>query len=136
MMSRLRLVIAWLVMAAVPLQGLAAATMAFCGGTHDAQIQQVVQAMDTDGAAHDHSKHSHAAKAETKGGGGKDLTKAMSLPDASHKCGVCASCCHSIALTEFPHWPAFAPLPQAELAEPIMLIHAIPSELPDKPPRA
>lgn len=57
------------------------------------------------------------------------------LPSAGHTCAVCASC-NSPALAEFPHWRSFEVLPQAESAEPFMLIHAPPFRLPDKPPRA
>lgn len=124
MMSRLRILIAWLVMAAVPLQGLAAATMAFCGGEHHRQPAQVSAA---EAGAHRHADgttHEHTAAA------------AKALPDTNHKCGVCASCCNGVAIAQSIYSAAFVPLPQAELAEPFVLIHAPPSQLPDKPPRA
>ena len=138
MMSRLRLVIAWLLMAALPLQGLAAATMAFCGPAHEHQSTRAMATMaDEHGGAHDHSQHAHATEIATAADGGHDAAQDTgALPDVSHKCGVCASCCHGIALAGLPHWPAFVPLPQGGLAEPFVPIHATPSELPDKPPRA
>lgn len=129
-MSRFRRFLAWLVVAAIPLQGLAAASMLFCGmGEHHAPAQVAAAA----GGQHDHSKHSHAAEVQVKKTA--DNTNKQ-LPDAAHTCGVCASCCHSVAITEFPQLVAFAPVPQAELAEPFVLIHARPSQVPDKPPRA
>jgi hypothetical protein len=139
MLSRLRLLLAWLVMAALPLQGFAAATMAFCDGAHHertpwaGETVPLAHAVDARGAPHDQSGHSHAAHAQAFDDDG--ATQAAH-PDANHKCGVCASCCHSIALAEIPQWPALAPLPQAGLSEPVLLIHAAPSALPDKPPRA
>lgn len=130
-MSRFRLFLAWLVLAAIPLQGMAAASMLFCGmGEHHAPA--VVAKHDTAGE-HDHSRHSHAAEVQlekTADDAGKKL------PDVAHKCPVCASCCNIVAITEFPQLAAFAPLPQAESAEPFVLIHARPSQVPDKPPRA
>lgn len=138
-MSRFRLFLAWLIVAAIPLQGLAASSMLFCGmGGHHAPAQVAsaqadpVSSADVAVAGHDHSKHSHAAEGQAKKAGDAAGKK---LPDASHKCGVCASCCHSVAIAEFPELVVFAPLPQAELAEPFVLIHARPSQVPDKPPR-
>jgi hypothetical protein len=140
-MSRFRSLLVWLVMAAIPLQGLAAASMLFCGmGAHHAPAQQAAAApsvhashAESASGSHDHSKHSHDAEVQA------DKTQDASggkLPDASHKCGVCASCCSSVAIAEFPQLVAFAPAPQAELAEPFLLILARPSPVPDKPPRA
>lgn len=140
-MSRFRTLLVWLVMAAIPLQGLAAASMLFCGmGAHHAPAQQIaavkhmkaMQAADGATGGHDHSKHGHAAAEQPE----KSIdTSNTQLPDASHKCGVCASCCHSIAIAEFPQLVAFAPAPQADLVEPFVLIQARPSPVPDKPPR-
>ena len=129
-MSRFRLFLAWLIVAAIPLQGMAAASMLFCGtGDHHAPAQVVAAGADQ----HDHSQHSHA--------GDVPATKAAhdsgkQLPDVAHKCSVCASCCNSVAITEVPQLVAFAPVPQADLAEPFVLIHARPSQVPYKPPRA
>lgn len=114
-MLLLRLVLAWLIMAAIPLQGVAAVSMAFCKGSHPqgvAEVQaQVKQALD----------ETHAAK---------------SLPDAGHTCGVCASCCHSLAMAEVQRWPAVVPIAHPAPAEVVLRIDAAPSQLPDKPPRA
>jgi hypothetical protein len=138
MMSRLRLVIAWLVMAAVPLQGLAAATMVFCGGAHHGQAAQVSSAESgmhehANGAEHDHAATTAASEDD---GASVQAPASKALPDANHKCGVCSSCCSGVAIAQSLSSAAFMPLPQAELAEPFVLIHAPPSQLPDKPPRA
>jgi hypothetical protein len=140
-MSRFRTLLAWLIMAAIPLQGVAAASMLFCGmGSHHAPSQQAslmkqapVQVADKATGEHDHATHSHAAAEQVKKTAD---TSGVKLPDALHKCGVCASCCHSIAIAEFPALVAFAPAPQADLVEPFVLIQARPSPVPDKPPRA
>lgn len=135
-MSLLRLLLAWLIMAAIPLQGFAAASMVFCKGAHHAQAisQAEAPSLATAAGMHDHSSHSHATQAQATRAA--DQPVGAEIPDASHKCGVCASCCHSIAIAELPHWPAFAPIPQAELAEPFLLIHTTPSAVLDRPPRA
>lgn len=134
-MSRLRLFLAWMIMAAIPLQGFAAASMFFCKGDHHTQAssQAAVPSLAAAAGAHDHATHSHPAGLEaTKAA---DQAADAELPDAAHKCGACASCCHSLAIAGFPQWPAFAPFPQAGLAEPFLLIHAAPSQVPDRPPR-
>lgn len=138
MVSRFGLFLAWLVMAAVPLQGLAAASMLYCGvGAHHApgEVTAVQQAqLVSDGNAgrlHD-SGHGHAAGVQAKEAAD---TGSKNLPDSAHKCGVCASCCHSLAIGDIPGLLALAPSAQAGLAEPLVLIHAGPSQVPDKPPR-
>lgn len=142
-MSRLRTIVAWLVMATLPLQGLAAASMLFCGmAAHDAHPQLATDLSHASHAStvhvattveHDHSLHGHAQAQPAAKHGNSSGTK---LPDASHKCGVCASCCHGVAIAEHPQRVAFAPAPQADLIEPLVLIQARPSPVPDKPPRA
>lgn len=101
--------------------------MLFCGtGEHHAPTQVIVD-------QHDHSEHGHADEVPSKQAVDDTGKK---LPNLAHKCSVCASCCSIVALTEFPQLVAFAPVPQAELAEPFVLIHARPAQVPDKPPRA
>jgi hypothetical protein len=139
-MSRFRLFLAWLILAAIPLQGLAASSMLFCGmGGHHApsQVASAQAHLASSGSSasvgHDHSKHSHASDVQAKKAAHNAGKK---LPDAAHKCAVCASCCNIVAIFDFPQLAAIAPVPQAELAEPFLLIHARPSQVPDKPPRA
>ena len=140
-MSRFRLFLAWLIVVAIPLQGLAASSMLFCGmGAHHATAQvAAAQVVDlalsgsVANASHDHSKHSHSGEVQTK----KTADNAgKKLPGVEHQCAVCASCCNIVGITEFPLLVASAPMPQAELAEPFVLIRALPSPVPDKPPRA
>lgn len=131
-MSRLRLLFAWLVLVAVPLQGFAAASMLYCGTgpRHDAVAQVQVQSVSA--GQHDHSSHGHGKVVKVE----KSADGQSKLPDSSHKCGVCASCCHSAAITETVRVLAMAPLPQAEVTALFVAIHPQPSPVPDKPPRA
>lgn len=139
-MSCVRVFLAWLVMAAIPLQGLAASSMLYCGmGAHhgaEAVVATVHLPVSTESRAtgrHEHSQHGHEAAVD-----GKKMADDVKqkLPDAAHKCGVCASCCHSLAIADFPQTVVFAPLPQAEVAGPFVLIHTRPTLVPDRPPRA
>lgn len=123
------MLLVWLVMAAIPLQGFAAASMLLCGmGASHAPAA----------AEHDHAKHGHDNAAGTQAKKADDTSgqPAKQLPDSSHKCGVCASCCNSVAITESPQPVAVVHLPQAEWAELFVLIHTGPLQVPDKPPRA
>jgi hypothetical protein len=125
-MSRLRFLLAWLIMLAIPVQGLAAATMAFCVAEH--QVAHAGHAPAN--ADHDHSAHSHGTGSTAHAAADQSV-----LPDANHKCGVCASCCHGVALTQAHPWPELVPLERAGLIEPFVRIHPAPSARPDKPPR-
>ena len=126
-------------MLALPLQGFAAASMLFCGmgATQGSGTQQlfVIAAYHhmagVKGTQHDHSKPAKAAQAAKQS---PDMQK--QLPDATHKCGVCASCCSVVAISSFPATVEPPSLPKADLAEPFVLIYAVPSRLPEKPPRA
>lgn len=131
-MSHLRFVVAWLIMLALPLQGFASATMVFCSGEHhgaSAAIQEVHE-----NPSHDHSAHQHAA-VDSHEVNADEARSSHPLPDANHKCGVCASCCYSVAVTEDRASSGFAPLQRAQLAEFFLRIDAASAEFPDKPPR-
>ena len=135
-MFRIRLLFAWLVLAAIPLQGFAAASMLYCGmgPGHGAQVQPRSASSDRTNDHHDHADgaHSHAKVEKVD----KSLDEKAQLPDSSHKCGVCASCGHSAAMTETPRSLAVTSMPQARAVAPLVLIHPRPSPVPDKPPRA
>jgi hypothetical protein len=129
MLVRLRLLLTWILMAAVPVQGFAAGSMLFCAAaTHE------VAGRGAQLAAHrDHASHSHEAGDVAKPGtpSGK-----AAVADTQHQCSLCAACCHSVGITELPSiWQA-ASVPQADLADPFVLIVSHLTPLPDKPPRA
>jgi hypothetical protein len=141
-MFRLRLFFAWLLMAAVPLQGFAAASMLMCGMAAQQApayaIRHVQQDTDVHAAhavaAHqDHSAHHHAAPLHH---GEKKAGSAHAHSDASHKCNLCAACCHSAAIVQAVLAIALAPAPQSGWAEPLVRIAPIELPVPDKPPRA
>lgn len=88
----------WLLAAALPLQGLTAATMAACGVVHHGHTSTIsqtgttsdrsgmadmhVHGHDASSVAHRHAgaSHSHPEKIDNAAGGG-------------HQCSACASCC-------------------------------------------
>ena len=138
-MSRFRYLLLCIIMLALPLQGFAAASMLFCGmgAGHDAKTAQVEMASSHHQMAdamvmpHEHQKQDTSAQIAKQS---PDIQK--QLPDSSHKCGVCAACCSLIAITDFPLTVEVQSSPKVNLAEPFVLIHAVPSRLPEKPPRA
>lgn len=132
-MSALRLLLAWLIIAAVPLQGFAAASMAFCKGDHHAPTsRQDAERGTARISTHDHARHSDGVEIRA----GETQSTAAKVPDAAHKCGVCSSCCYSFGIAQRVHWPSLSPAPQAALAEPFLVILTTPSSVLDKPPRA
>jgi hypothetical protein len=137
-MSRFRRLLLCLMMLALPLQGFAAASMLFCGmpPAKQATAETTMHAAHHDAKGvnapnHDHSIHGDGSQLDKPSAGADE-----SSSDRSHKCSVCAACCNVIALTESPATVQVQSLPKADLAEPFVLIHAVASRLPDRPPRA
>jgi len=135
----MRLLLACLVMLAIPLQGFAAATMLFCGagnGHHAAAAPT--------GAQHDHRGHvhpvsdAHASHTEVQAKMAPDFPDATAKTPAGtvHKCGVCSSCCHLVAITESVPLVRIALVPHADIAAPVVAVQNRPVRVPDKPPRA
>lgn len=154
-MSRaVRAFLVWVMAIAMPVQGMAASAMLFCGPSHERMMQRLVvdaPAMAShhgagaghDHAATDHGEHRHAAhaahadavapdpaaEADADGAGG------MSPHHAQFNCSACAACCFMLAL------PASFALPEA--VSPVHAVHPPPaapvaSHPPDgldRPPR-
>jgi hypothetical protein len=91
-------VLLWLLMAALPIQGLAAVVKASCGQTHHAlmsattptaQDAAVNQHSHSDGATHSHP--AHATGAPVQANVPADIS---TVPDVkSSYCSACAACC-------------------------------------------
>ena len=134
MFSRIRLFLLWAVMLAVPFQGYAAATMAFCVSSSSTmsqtQVLQTARGASDAVAVHDHGQIDPALSAHEH-----DAHAHVADDDAGHKCGTCGAC-HSSALTTALHPPALFTLPQADLQEPVDVVRNVEPRLLDKPPRA
>jgi len=142
-MSRLRLVLACLLMAALPLQGWAAVTMAFCGDLHRTAAAVVAEAGHSAGHAMEHAAphgHDHAAPhahADTDHQhDGHSTPSKTSTSGADHKCPACGACCHGAGLAAFDPLPVVAPPARVDAIEPVVQLHAPSLRQPDKPPRA
>ena len=122
----IRTLLVWLLALALPMQGVAAATMAFCGQAHQAV------------AAADHSRHqlhadhdAHRAQLHTAEPG----SDAPAAPSEAHTCSACASCCSVGAiLTALPSVPLpdFAP---TVFVATVTAVDAFVADGLDRPPR-
>lgn len=128
-----RVLLMWLLAVALPVQGVAAATMQFCGAAHHPQKQQVQGADHGHGAAHAEADGHHVGAAGPAG----EASAASDLsPHGQQKCSACAACCAGSALP-----PAALVLPVVEPASECVTV--VPSAYvgPDvagleKPPRS
>ena len=133
MLSRVRLFLACLLLLAIPLQGLAAAGMLYCGGAAAHAHGHPTQAA---GAEHDHRGHPHSGHDHAVAEPQQEAGPAATLPGAGHKCGACAACCHAVAIAAAFQPMAAASAPQAPVAEPVLHLYSRSAPVPDKPPRA
>jgi hypothetical protein len=97
-----RLVLAFLLVAAIPLQGLAAATMTLCASGHASSLGNPTAAAHDAMSGHhraDHHMHHRESAASAEGDRSVDRTSHASLDKQSKpKCSVCASCCSAAAM--------------------------------------
>ena len=139
-----RIFVAWLIVAALPLQGFAAASMLLCS-----QPAAVVHEDASEHGHHAGHAHDHGADMTAVGDAGPDASlaaqpheahaaasTAATADDPGHSCSICASCCHVMGFAETvgPLLPAAAP--SAALGHPGAPVTTRASPLPDKPPRA
>ena len=139
-----RALLIWLLVLAVPAQGAAAATMAFCGPNHHggvaaAQMQAAAHANRDhhDGAVAPEHEHPQAAAVADKDSSAAAASVASSkVSDASkYKCSACASCCSASAFLSsvlaVPA-PVFTP---TEFSTVVPSVDTFAADGPDRPPR-
>jgi hypothetical protein len=143
MASLIRTLLIWLLVLAVPAQAAAAATMAFCGPSHDGGRQATVSRQ---GAPTGHAHHGSAAESphEHRGVAAQPDEDASASPASTtapaklvqaDKCSACTSCCSAAAiLTTVLTVPAPAISPTVSIAD-VPTVDACAAEGPDRPPR-
>ena len=129
----------WIVMLAIPAQGMAASTMLLCGPSHH-RMQQALS--ETEHDAHEHpapeameaSQHEHASsQADTSPHDAKQGGQLAEL--GKYKCSACASCCSAAAILQaFPVVATVATVTQA-FVSPLSSVFAFVTDGPDRPPR-
>lgn len=138
----IRTLLIWLLVLAVPAQGAAAATMAFCGPNHHGG-ESTSAPLDLSSNASEHSHHGDAAPVhEVDAEASADAVIADDssvIVKASHaakqKCSACASCCSLGAiLTTVPVIPVADSAPTV-FATVVPTVDAFAADGPDRPPR-
>ena len=142
----LRFVIVWLVALALPVQGIAGATMAHCGPTHARMHTAQADAGPHAAAGHHHGLHDAAAPHHLGAAAADPVDHGAASHHAAaqtdkftelgqYNCSACASCCSVCALLS-----TFAPLLAPEFA-PTVFVAVVPrvatfaTDGPDRPPR-
>jgi hypothetical protein len=148
-----RAFIAWVLVIAMPAQGMAASAMLFCGPSHERMMQVLV--LNAPGPLHAHAghamhpvpamdhgeHHAHAGSAASVAsdptvGADGDGTGSLFPHHGTFSCSVCAACCTALAL------PARFELPQDVHSARALRLSPVPpvaSHAPDRlerPPRA
>ena len=145
-MARLRLFLTWLLLAALPLQGFAAATVLQCGPAQRALAAlEAHQASAGHGHGHRHGHHPHVAPVDAAAHEADEAHVANAVhtqeagaasPADGHSCFACAAACHAPALAGDAPRIALAPAPQVHADTPFQGFESRPPPVPDKPPRA
>jgi hypothetical protein len=130
----------WLLVLAVPAQGAAAATMAFCGPNHHGGGSPRAEVSAT---SSEHSHHGDAmagheldADADAVVASADEVSVVVKASQAAkQKCSVCASCCSLGAiLTTVPVVPASDSAPTV-FTTVVPTVGAFAADGPDRPPR-
>lgn len=137
-MLNIRSLLLWLLMLALPMQGFAAASMLYCGmGSSNGVVQ--AEAMP---ASHHHSASAEEVNDTKHDMHGQNHAQQQSpdsqkqLPDAEHKCNLCAACCTLVGLSEESEPLTVAALGDTKFLDLLNPTYSTPSRLPERPPRA
>jgi hypothetical protein len=123
MWRSVRTAFVWLMAVALPLQGLAAATMLNCGPAHHRMAALMAsQPSSPEVAAHDHSAHAHHMAVAPDASSDESAADGAAAPSqwdqaAKLKCSACAACCSAAALP--PAIVTFPSIRQAAVFEPV-----------------
>ena len=140
----IRTLLVWLLVLAVPAQGAAAATMAFCGANHHggaaathteqmAPAEHAPMRADAQGTHHSHDETA-PAHSDSADAGGSAATSKGGHAD-KQKCSACASCCSMGAILN-----SVLAIPAPDLTPTVFSIvvptvDAFAVDGPDRPPR-
>ncbi len=136
----LRVLIVWFIAFALPVQGMAAVTMAHCGPSHERTQKAQAEtghphSAHAAGLPHPHGEAASAASAGLDGASAKINAQADPIELAKYKCSSCAACCAGSALPSvMPRIPVIPSSP-AVFTETVVSVDALASGGPDRPPR-
>jgi len=152
----------WCIVLALPLQGLAAATMVHCGLSHARMVQDHAQAhaqahtqAHTQAHAQAHAghgqspeplrqadlSHHHTGAAGALGSGhgspsGQPDIQGDAPALAKYQCSACAACCAGSAPPSLVSRIPVIPTPPVVFTSALVSVDALASDAPDRPPRA
>lgn len=139
-MAVLRILLTWLLLAALPLQGFAGATTLLCGPAHHGAVASATGGPGGDGhpAAIDGDRHhhDHASTHRVNEGEADAAVAAQALQGTGHSCSLCSAACHGLGIASQPAQVALASAPRVPLDEAFQRLASRPAPVPDKPPRA
>lgn len=136
-----RRLLIWLLALAVPAQGAAAATMVFCGPSHQSRV---VQGVSTSNGEQHHAghkaQHSGAQHSGLHGDGVASPSGHHSAPSDlvnadTHKCSACASCCSAVALVGAMDALACPEFAATVFDSVVPSVDKFSADGPDRPPR-
>lgn len=137
-MSRaVRAFLVWVMVFAMPLQGMAASMMFACGPSHERMLRGLAEASAHDHAAagHDHAAHAghaaHATADTAQDDSGGPATQPMDLT-----CSACAACCSLLALPMSFSLPAATGMAHTMHSVPLAPRPSHQPEGLDRPPRS
>lgn len=143
MFRSVRVLLAWLLLVALPLQGFAAGRMLFCGSP-SAGAATVLQdvagttsahgVLNAAGVSEVHAHHGHERDAQPSSAKSGGESAHHGSIDAGHRCPICATCnLAAIAVAHVSLMQGEAPAPTpAPLVERVSTRSTL---VPDKPPR-
>ncbi|WBY01345.1 hypothetical protein PE066_18055 [Ramlibacter tataouinensis] len=138
-MSAIRILLAWLLLAALPLQGFAAATTLLCGPAHHGAASAAAagpadrQPAAVEGDGH---RHAHASAAGAHHGAAGTDAAPLASNGTGHSCNLCSAACHGLGIASQPSQVAPTGAPHVPLTEAFQRLASRPAPVPDKPPRA
>jgi len=130
MANLIRILVVWFCALSLPLQGLAAVSMASCGSAHQHQMAQRLALLAPDAEP-------NTALADEVHHHGADHSNQVSSHGSADKCSACASCCASVAMVApIVLWRATSPEPAALVVEPSLGRPSFHPDGLDRPPRS
>lgn len=136
----IRTFLVWLLVLAVPAQGAAAVTMAFCGPNHHAGAAvtdaEPVASAEQAHAPSTHGDHAQTAAApEDSADTGSSAAPAKSGHSGKQKCSACASCCSIGAMLNSVLAVPVPDLTPTVFSVTVPTVDAFAIDGPDRPPR-
>lgn len=140
-MSRaVRAFLVWVMVFAMPLQGLAASMMFACGPSHERMLRGLAEASAHDHAAAGHGHGAHAGHAGHAGHASADMAHDESggpaAPPMDLTCSACAACCSLLALPMSFSLPAATGMAHTLHTVPLAPRPSHQPEGLDRPPRS